>query len=131
MSRSRSKQRFRNSVLEGISGLTAWELGFPQWLTHGFRKNGADLNRRAALTLLLIFVVVWLVMASYLVLVSQTLVTARHVQGLRDELDRLYKENAALEQQIAARQAVSELLRQAESLGFSPATKIEFVEARD
>jgi len=87
-----------------------------------------ELTRRAAVLILLLTLVIWLVLGAYLVLVSQTLVAARRVQGLRDELNALYKENAALEQQIAARQVVSVLLQQAEAQGFLPATRIEYLE---
>jgi len=93
----------------------------------GFKK-GLDLSRRAALLLLLLIVLVWLVAAAYLVLVSQTMVAARRVQGLRDQLIALYKENADLERQIAMRQSVERLLSKAEEMGFGPPTRLELVE---
>jgi len=101
-------------------------LGFGAW-DFGFRK-GSDLSRRAALFLLLLLVLVWLVAGAYLVLVSQTMVAARRVQGLREELARLQKENALLEQRIAKIQTVERLRRAAEEMGFVPAIQVEFVE---
>lgn len=109
-----------------VLGFGVWPLGFGAW-DFGFRK-GSDLSRRAALFLLLLLVLVWLVAGAYLVLVSQTMVAARRVQGLREELARLQKENALLEQRIAKIQTVERLRRAAEEMGFVPAIQVEFVE---
>lgn len=93
----------------------------------GFRR-GADLNRRVVLFLLLLLFIVWLVAGAYLVLASQTIVAARHVQALRDRLTELQKENAFLEKQIAARQAIQRLVQTAREMEFAPPTQIDFLE---
>jgi hypothetical protein len=101
------------------AGFGAWSFGF---------KRGPELSRRAALFLLLLVLFVWLVAAAYLLLVSQTMIAARRVQDLRDQLICLCKENAALEREIAERQTVEGLLREAEAMGFVPTARLEFVE---
>ena len=101
------------------TGVGFWAFGF---------KKGQELGRRTVAFILVLVVVVWLVAAAYLILVSRAMVAARRVQGARDQLTALYKENAILEQQIAAQQAVEKLSWEAERAGFVPAARFEFVE---
>lgn len=101
------------------SGLWIWDFGF---------RKGSDLSRRAVLFLLLLMVMVWLVAGAYLVLVSQTMMAARRLQALRDEVVRLQKENALFERLLAEMQAVERLRQEAVKMGFAPAARLEFVE---
>lgn len=100
------------------SSLGLWEFGF---------RKGADLDRRAALLLLLLLLLVWLLGMVYLMLVSRTVVEARHIQDLRDQLTSLRQDNAAIEQKIAQMQAVEGLLQTARGMGLTPASRLEFV----
>lgn len=98
------------------------------WWNFGFRQDD-DLSPQAATLVLAVLLAIWLIAAAYLVLVSQTMVTARRVQALRDELSYWQEQNALLEAQIADRVDVHELLRAAEGQGLAfPATQIDFVE---
>ncbi len=112
-----SRAKVRSPESSGRAGV--WSFGFPK---------GADLSRRAALWLLAMMVVVWLVAGSYLALVAQTAVAARRVQALREELALLQRENAVLERRLAEVQAVGKLYRAAEEMGLAPAERVEFVE---
>jgi hypothetical protein len=106
-----------------------WEFGFLiRDLRHGFRRNGPNLSRRAALSLLLGMALVWLLAGAYLVLVSQTMIAARRVQDMRDHLLQMHRENADLEQEVAKRLVVDRLLGEVEGDGYAPATRIEYVE---
>ena len=108
-----------------------WDLGY--WiedLQHGFRRQGADLSRRSAQFLLFLVTVVWLIAAAHLGLVSWTMVAARRVQNLRDDLARLQRDNAILEHRVAQMESVSYLLAEAEAEGFVFPTRVEFVESR-
>lgn len=90
----------------------------------GFRKHG-DLDRRAALALGALLVAAWLVAVLYLTLSSYTLLRARHVQALRQELLSLQQENALLEERIGERLWM--VIQSVPNLGFVPATHLEFV----
>ncbi len=91
-------------------------------------RPGAEMGPRTATFMLAMLVVVWLVGGAYLLLVSETMVTARHIQALRDELAYWYKENAALEAEIARRTNVQELMRLARQEGFALPEEVVFVE---
>jgi|YNPNPStandDraft_1061719.scaffolds.fasta_scaffold08134_4 beta-lactamase regulating signal transducer with metallopeptidase domain len=98
------------------------------WWNFGFRQ-GEGLSSQAATLVLAVILAIWLVAAAYLVLVSQTMVAARRVQLLRDELSYWQEQNAHLEEQIATRVDVRELMRSAESQGLVfPAAQVDFVE---
>lgn len=98
------------------------------WWNFGFRQ-GDDLSPQAATLVLAVLLAIWLIAAVYLVLVSQTMVTARRVQLLRDELSYWQEQNARLEEQIATRLNVHELMRSAERQGLVfPAAQVDFVE---
>ena len=73
---------------------------------------------------------VWLIAAAHLGLVSWTMVSARRVQNLRDDLARLQRDNALLERRVARMESVSRLLAEAEAEGFVLPSHVEFVESR-
>lgn len=89
----------------------------------GFRKGG-DLNHKGALFLSGLLVSTWLLALLYLSLVSYTMIQARYVQNLREELIQLQIENAVLEQQMG--EALRGLLQQVAGMGFVPAP-VEFL----
>lgn len=91
----------------------------------GWRKGG-DLNRRAALAVGGLLVLIWLVGSFYLALSSYALLRARYVQGLREELLRLQQENALLEERIGERLFM--VIQAVPQTGFVPATQIEVVD---
>ncbi len=97
--------------------------GKPGW-TFGWREGG-DLDRRAALALGALLIATWLVATMYLALSSYTLLRARHVQALREELLSLQQENAFLEERISER--LSAVIRMAAGMGFVPAAEMEVV----
>lgn len=98
------------------------------WLGDWHWKKGADLDRRSALVLVSLVGLVWLIAAAYLVLVSQTMVLGRRIQGLRDQVAAFQRENNILQQQIAEQQSASDLLRDATGLGFGAAVEMVLVE---
>lgn len=89
----------------------------------GFRKGG-DLNRKGALFLFGLLALAWLLASLYLSLVSYTMIQARYVQNLREDLVQLQIDNALLEQQIG--KAQRDLLQRIAGMGFIPAP-VEFV----
>ncbi len=89
----------------------------------GFRKGG-DLNRKGALFLFGLLTLAWLLSLLYLSLVSYTMIQARYLQNLREQLIRLQIDNAVLEQQIG--EAHRDLLERVAGMGFVPAL-VEFL----
>lgn len=94
----------------GRPGASGWAFGW---------RKGGDLDRRAALALGAVLTVAWLVAAAYLALSSYTLLRARHVQSLREELLSLQQENASLEARIGER--LSAVIQTVAGMGFVPA----------
>ncbi len=94
---------------------TIWDFGF---------REGGDLNRKGALFLFGLFALLWLLALVYLSLTSYTMIQARYVQNLREQLIQLQIDNAVLEQQIG--EAQRNLLQRVVGMGFVPAL-VEFV----
>jgi cell division protein FtsL len=113
------KPKPRRTRSRSGEGFAFWDFGF---------KRGGDLSQRTAKLLLVLLLVIWLVAGIYLVVVSQTMIAARRIQALRDELAYLQKENAILEEAIADRLSVANLWWAAENDGLSPSNQVEFVE---
>lgn len=96
----------------------------PRGWDFGFRQGG-DLNRKGAVLLFGLLVMVGLLAALYLALVSYTALQALHVQELRDTLIRLQAENALLEERLG--EWHKGLLEKAVQMGFVPASQMETV----
>jgi hypothetical protein len=98
-----------------------------KWMTHGIKRGRFDMNRRTAVYLSTIVLVLTLTAALYLMLVSRTAARGRHIQQLQVELFRLQRENAQLEVDIAREGSVSYLRERAAEMGFAPAEQVEFL----
>lgn len=99
-----------------------------KWMTHGIKRGRFDMNRRTAVYLSTIVLVLTLTAALYLMLVSRTAARGRHIQQLQVELFRLQRENAQLEVDIAREGSISQLWERAAELGFAPAGQVEFLD---
>jgi cell division protein FtsL len=100
---------------------------FLQWVTHGIKRGRFEMGSRTVLYLFLLFIVLTLVAASYLMLISRTAARGRHVEQLRAELFQLQRENEQLEVDIAREGSLSRLWERAIELGFAPAEQVEFL----
>ncbi len=98
-----------------------------QWVTHGVKRGGIEVNRRTVIGVSALITTLILVATLYLMLVGQTAARGRHIEQLQAELARLERENAQLEVQIAEEGSVSRLIQRAYELGFVPAEQVEFL----
>ncbi|MGD1992237.1 MAG: hypothetical protein PVI59_03505 [Anaerolineae bacterium] len=98
------------------------------WVTHGFRRRGIDFNARAVALIFALILVIGLLGAARLYLVSQVAAAGRHLQQVRAELNRLQRENATLEMEIAQKRSVSVLMERARQMGLEPVQRVEFVD---
>lgn len=98
------------------------------WVTHGFRKRGIDFNARLAALIFALILAIGLLGAARLYLVSRVAAAGRHLQQVRAELNRLQRENATLEMEIARKRSVAVLMERAREMGLEPAQRVEFVD---
>lgn len=97
------------------------------WVTHGFRRRGIEFNARVAAVAFALILVIGLLGAARLYLVSRVAAAGRHLQQVRSELNRLQRENATLEMEIARKRSVAVLMERAREMGLDPAQRVEFV----
>ncbi|OQY21472.1 MAG: hypothetical protein DRI77_03020 [Chloroflexi bacterium] len=114
MSNSDSRSAIRNS-------------DFMQWVTHGIKRGQFEMSRRAILYVFALVAAVALAATLYLMLVSRTAASGRHIEQLRVDLLWLRRENEQLEVDVAEEGSVSRLWERAVELGFVPAEQIEFI----
>ena len=100
---------------------------FMQRVTHGIKRGRFEISRRTILYVSVFVVGATLVATLYLMLVSWTAASGRHIEQLRTELLWLRRENEQLEVKIAQEGSVSILWERAVELGFGPAEKVEFL----
>jgi len=100
---------------------------FVQSVTHGIKRGRLEMNRRMALYLFALVVVLTLVAALYLMLVSRTAAQGRHIQQLQTELFQLQRDNEQLEVDVARAGSASRLRERAIDLGLAPAERVEFL----
>jgi cell division protein FtsL len=98
-----------------------------KWMTHGIKRGRFDMNRRTAVYLSMIVLVLTLAAALYLMLVSRTAARGRHIQQLQVELFRLQRESEQLEVEIAKESTVPRLWERATETGFVSAEQVEFL----
>jgi len=94
-------------------------------VTHGIRRQRAALGSTGTALLLMLVLLIGLLGIVRLALASRIVAEARHLQQMREELNRLYQENNDLELRIARWQYGPELLLRAQEMGFVPAERIE------
>ena len=104
---------------------------FMHWVTHGIKRGRFEMNRRTAIYLFTLVVMLTLVAALYLTLVSRTAARGRYIQQLQVELFRLQRENEQLEVEIASEGSVARLWERADDLDLGPAEQVEFLSFAD
>ena len=114
---SKSKPRFKKN-----------DQSFIQWVTHGARRGGFEMEPRTMTYLLITSVALVVIATLYLMLISRTAATGRHIEHLQAELFRLQRENEQLEVTIAEESTTTRLLERANELGFIPAEQIVFID---
>lgn len=102
---------------------------FMQWVTHGIKRGRFEMNRRMALYLALLVIVLTLVAALYLALVSRTAARGRHIEQFQAELFRIERENQQLEVEVAREGSIERTKQRALDMGLLPAEQVEFIEA--
>ena len=101
--------------------------GIVAWATHGFRQRGIEFNARVIALIFTLILVISLLGAVRLYLVSRVAAAGRHLQQVRAELNRLQRENATLEMEIARKRSAAVLMERAREIGLEPAQRVEFV----
>jgi hypothetical protein len=93
-------------------------LGDGNWLPHGFKRAPSLFRAQAALGWGVVVALVALLGVVYLTLGSESIVSGYHIQQMTWDMMELQRQNAQLEAQIAAFEAVDELQDRARQMGF-------------
>lgn len=95
------------------------------WIDHGLKVARWPASRTARVSLVLALAL--LMLGAYLVQSSQIVVSNRHVETLRNDLDVLRRQNALRLESIAEATNAQKMMERAKALGFVPAEVVEFV----
>ena len=100
---------------------------FMSRVTHGIKRGRFEISRRTILYVSVFVVGATLVATLYLMLVSWTAASGRHIEQLRTDLLWLRRENEQIEVKIAQEGSIPRLWERATELGFGSAEKVEFL----
>ena len=102
---------------------------FMSWVTHGIKRGKFEMSPRAVIAAAVLVAIATVIAASYLMLVSRTAASGRHIEQLRAELMVLRRENQQAEVEIAGEISIPSLLERAEALGFEAARLVDALTA--
>lgn len=95
--------------------------------THGAKQPNWPVGP-ASVRLGLVMALVGLLAGLYLAQASEIATTGRRIETLREQRDKLQRENAELLDQIALESSIPRLQERAAKLGFVPATQVEYLQ---